>query len=151
MWPSSLRGIFNKTGRFLGSSSGLVNQSPPRLCSEICELEKPPQENVRPESPPPTNSSVSWDLHAPICCRGSQPQQPNWSLRLQLESWLSSDCRLLLFPLECVNPRGKLVLSPGAWVKFLQNNFPQTLSLEPGTNLTGFSLITALTRPAFLA
>ena len=64
----------------------------------------------------------------------------NYSLRGRL-----SNCfRLLLFSLECLNLWSKLLPSPDNWVKFLQDNFPLTLSLEPARIPTNFCLLRSL-------
>ena len=64
----------------------------------------------------------------------------NYSLRGRL-----SNCfRLLLFPLECLTLWSQLLPSPDTWVKFLQNNFPLTLSLEPARIPTNFCLLRSL-------
>ena len=64
----------------------------------------------------------------------------NYSLRGRL-----SNCfRLLLFSLECLNLWNKLLPSPDNWVKFLQDNFPLTMSLEPARIPTNFCLLRSL-------
>ena len=64
----------------------------------------------------------------------------NYSLRGRLSNYF----RLLLFPLECLTLWSQLLPSPDTWVKFLQNNFPLTLSLEPARIPTNFCLLRSL-------
>ena len=63
----------------------------------------------------------------------------NYSLKGRL-----SNCFRLQFPLECLNLWSKLLPSPDTWVKFLQNNFPLTLSLEPARIPTNLCLLRSL-------